>query len=123
MAQKRDAVLHPIIYVHGYAMTREEIDNTSADPFCGFNLGSTVFRATPDRAKPPRKYIFESPVLRLATDFEYGDVYTDGLDIMDDEWSDRSLSRKSIIIYRYYDPASTLSAYLKRQRLKNSPKD
>jgi hypothetical protein len=108
MTQKRDAVLHPIIYVRGYAMTRGEIDSTSADPFCGFNLGSTVFRATPDRAKPPRKYIFESPVVRLASDFGYGDVYADGLDIMDDEWSDSSFSRKSVIIYRYYDPASTL---------------
>ena len=79
MAQKRDTVLNPIIYVRGYAMTRTEIDDTSADPFCGFNLGSTVFRATPDRTKPPRKYIFESPVLRLASDFGYGDVYTDSV--------------------------------------------
>ena len=30
---------HPIIYVRGYAMTPGEIDQTSADPFCGFNLG------------------------------------------------------------------------------------
>jgi|SRR5215813_4688353 len=74
--------------------SRREIDDTSADPFCGFNLGWTVFRATPDRTKPPRKYIFESPVLRLASDFGYGDVYTDGLDIMDDEWSDRTPPQK-----------------------------
>ena len=36
---------HPIIYVRGYAMTPSEIDETTADPFCGFNLGSTVYRA------------------------------------------------------------------------------
>ena len=32
----------PIIYVRGYAMTEGERDETAADPFCGFNLGSTV---------------------------------------------------------------------------------
>src|SRR6185436_20953039 len=94
-----DTCFWPIIYVRGYAMTRGEIDDTAADPFCGFNLGSTVFRATPDRTRPPRKYIFESPIVRLASDFGYSDVFADGLDIMDDDWS-RSLSRKSIIIYR-----------------------
>jgi hypothetical protein len=88
-------------------MSRDEINDTTADPFCGFNLGSTVFRATPDRARPPRKYIFESPVVRLASNFGYSDVFTDGLDIMDEGWN-RALSRTSIIIYRYYDPASTL---------------
>src|SRR5215510_14829863 len=104
---KRAGVLHPIIYVRGYAMSRSEIDDTTADPFCGFNLGSSVFRATPDRQKPPRKYIFESPVVRLAKDFGYGDVFGDGLDIVDEEWT-RPLSRQAIAIYRYYDPASTL---------------
>jgi hypothetical protein len=33
----------PIIYVRGYAMTEQEQDETTADPFCGFNVGSTVF--------------------------------------------------------------------------------
>ena len=37
-----DAPFHPIIYVRGYAMTHGEIDDTTADPFCGFNLGSTI---------------------------------------------------------------------------------
>jgi hypothetical protein len=102
---KRAAVLHPIIYVRGYAMTRGEIDDTTADPFCGFNLGSTVFRATPDKSRPPRKFIFESPVVRLAAE-GYSDVFTDGLDIVDPEWN-QPIPRRSIIIYRYYDPAST----------------
>jgi PGAP1-like protein len=103
---KRNAVLHPIIYVRGYAMTRGEIDDTTADPFCGFNIGSTVFRATPDKNRPPRKFIFESPVLRLGAE-GYSDVFTDGLDIADPDWN-QSISRQSIIIYRYYDPASNL---------------
>src|SRR5215510_3778347 len=107
MAEEDPTRYRPIIYVRGYAMSRAEIDDTTADPFCGFNLGSTVFRATPDRQKPPRKYIFESPVVRLAKDFGYGDVFGDGLDIVDEEWT-RPLSRQAIVIYRYYDPASTL---------------
>ncbi|HVJ36910.1 MAG TPA: hypothetical protein VM687_03790, partial [Stenotrophomonas sp.] len=76
----------PIIYVRGYAMTRGEMDQTSADPFCGFNLGSTVYRAVAERERAPRKYVFESPVVRLMSEFEYSDVYEDGQDILDPGW-------------------------------------
>jgi len=110
MANK-NTPFHPIIYVRGYAMTQSEVDDTAADPFCGFNLGSTVYRAVPDRNRPARKYIFESPVIRLQSDFNYQDVYEDGYDILDPEWSQNNsnkLSSKSIIIYRYYDEASQL---------------
>jgi hypothetical protein len=88
-------------------MTRSEIDETTADPFCGFNIGSTVIRATPDPKTPPRKLIFESPLVRLQSDFGYGDVYEDGVDIGDPDFS-AEISAQSIIIYRYYDEASTL---------------
>ncbi len=101
----------PIVYVRGFAMSRGEIDDTTADPFCGFNLGSTVYRAVPDRNRPPRKYVFESPVVRLASDFGYRDVYEDGYDLLDPEWQANPknvLTRRSIVIYRYYDEASTL---------------
>lgn len=109
MANK-NAPFHPIIYVRGYAMTQGEIDDTAADPFCGFNIGSTVYRAVPDKNRPPRKYIFESPVIRLASDFRYQDVYEDGYDILDPEWTSNrnQLSSRSIIVYRYYDQASHL---------------
>ena len=113
---KMKAPYFPIIYVRGYAMTRDEIDQTTADPFCGFNLGSTVFRAVPDKTARPRKFVFESPVVRLASEFGYSDVYEDGYDIVDPEWetsadgqpTGNALPARSIIIYRYYDPASTL---------------
>lgn len=113
---KMKAPYYPIIYVRGYAMTQGEIDATAADPFCGFNLGSTVFRAVPDRKRQPRKYVFESPVVRLASGFDYTDVYEDGYDIVDDEWeidaenkpTGNTLDARSIIIYRYYDEASRL---------------
>lgn len=96
----------PIIYVRGYAMRQGEIDETTADPFCGFNLGSTVMRATPDPKAPPRKFIFESPLVRLQSDFGYRDVYDNGVDIVDPDWTG-PIPRKSVVIYRYYDSAST----------------
>jgi len=102
-----DRACYPIIYVRGYAMTRGEIDLTTADPFCGFNLGSTTYRATPDKEKAAKKFVFESPVVRLGSDFGYEDVYEDGLDVMDAEWS-ASIPMKSIVIYRYYDTASNI---------------
>lgn len=110
------APFHPIIYVRGFAMSRGEIDETTADPFCGFNLGSTMYRAVADRDEKPRKYVFESPLVRLASEFDYEDVYEDGRDILDPEWETDAqgkptgnvLGSRSIVIYRYYDPASTL---------------
>jgi hypothetical protein len=97
----------PIIYIRGYAMRQSEIEETSADPFCGFNLGSTVFRATSDR-KVPRKYMFESPVLRLAVDYQYATVFDAGLDIVDEGYGKPFIPARSIVIYRYYDDASRL---------------
>jgi len=99
---------HPIIYVRGYAMTRGEIDSTTADPFCGFNIGSTIFRATADRKQPPRKFMFESPVLRLSKDFGYGDVFLDGADLTELPPADQGIRRRSIVIHRYYDSSSSL---------------
>ncbi|MET1077781.1 MAG: hypothetical protein ABWY06_07150 [Pseudomonas sp.] len=102
---------HPIIYVRGYAMTQAEIDQTTADPFCGFNLGSTTYRAVAERNRPPRKFVFESPLVRLVSEFGYQDVYQGGYDILDAEWQDNPanrLSSRSIIIHRFYDQASSL---------------
>jgi len=105
MADK-DTCFVPIIYVRGYAMSRSEIDETTADPFCGFNLGSTIQRATPDPKRPPKKFVFESPVVRLSSDYGYGDVFSDGLDIIDPDW-DGKVPLRSIIIHRYYESASS----------------
>lgn len=101
------APFHPIIYVRGYAMSVAERDETAADPFCGFNLGSTLYRATTERSKPARKFIFESPVLRLISDHGYSDVYEQGLDVLDPDWSS-TLPYRSIVVFRYYDDASSL---------------
>ena len=82
----------------------------------GFNVGSTVHRAVPERRSKPRKHVFESPLVRLASDHGYTDVYEDGYDIVDPEWETTAdgkptgnvLTGQSIIIFRYYDSASTL---------------
>lgn len=106
------APFHPIIYVRGYAMTESERDETAADPFCGFNLGSTVYRASVNKADGPKKFVFESPLLRLGADFDYSDVYENGLDILDPDWLPRGGSEgipaRSVIVYRYYDSGSAL---------------
>src|SRR5437764_4219649 len=98
----------PIIYVRGFAMTRSEIDETSVDPFCGFNLGSTVYRATANRDEKPRKFIFESPIVRLMKEFSYRDVYIDGEDLTEHQEWKNGIPSASIIIYRYYDEASDI---------------
>ena len=110
-------MLHPIIYVRGYAMTESERNETASDPFCGFNAGSTVFRATPDKTSKADKFVFESPVLRLVTDFGYRHVYENGADILDPDWSappdskgnpGKGIPPQSIVVYRYYDDGSSL---------------
>ena len=106
---------HPIIYVRGYGMTRREIDETTADPFCGFNIGSTMYRASADKQQQPRKFVFESPLVRLMSEFKYRDVYENGSDILDPGWDKDAdgkptgnlLFARSVIIHRYYDSAST----------------
>lgn len=98
-------------------MTEAERDDTAADPFCGFNVGSTVYRATPDKTARADQFVFESPVLRLVTDYGYRHVYQNGADILDPDWTPApgpdgqkrdGIPPQSIVIYRYYDGGSTL---------------
>lgn len=95
---------HPIIYVRGFAATQGEIEETVADPYMGFNLGSTKARQI--WTGELRKFFFESPMVRLQTDHGYRDVYEEGEDLVLSERSDIPLSYRSVIIYRYYDEAS-----------------
>lgn len=108
---------YPLIYVRGYAMTESERDETTADPFCGFNVGSTVYRATVDKNASAQKFVFESPVVRLLAEYQYRSVYQNGLDILDPDWKPSpdetgkdvdGIASASVIIYRYYDSGSGL---------------
>lgn len=108
---------YPIIYIRGYAMTVGERNETAADPFCGFNVGSTLYRAAESKHLPPEKLVFESPIVRLMSEFQYQHVYQNGFDIMDEGWEPAhndngqqipGISPASIIILRYYDDGSDL---------------
>jgi hypothetical protein len=97
--------IHPIIYVRGYAMTPSEIEDTVADPYMGFNIGSSKVRQLWDGQV--KKYFFESPIVRLMKAYGYDDVYEDGIDqIVDPAAASEVVPYRSIVIYRYYEPSS-----------------
>lgn len=103
---------HPIIYVRGFAATQSEIEETVADPYMGFNLGSTKTRQVWNGEL--KKFFFESPLVRLNTDHDYDDTFVDGEDLLAPDPADATkplrtdiaLPYRSVVIYRYYDEAS-----------------
>ena len=120
--QAKTHLLLPIVYVRGFAMTGGEIEDTSADPFNGFNVGSMLVRTswTGDAAR----HVFESPVLRLTQPpYNYRIAFSDGLRGLDNDtreelrdWransegddaaADAGTAQTLLAIYRYYDAAS-----------------
>ena len=101
----QERAIHPIIYVRGYAMTQNEIEETVADPYMGFNIGSSKARQLWDGSI--KKFYFESPLVRLMKEYGYDDVYEDGIDqVMDVQAQRMSVPYRSLIIYRYYEPSS-----------------
>ena len=95
---------HPIVYVRGFAATQGEIEDTVADPYMGFNIGSTKARVA--WTGDVKRFYFESPLVRLMGDHQYEDVFVDGDDLLAAERTDHPIPYRSIIIYRYYDEAS-----------------
>ena len=95
---------HPIIYVRGFAATQGEIEETVADPYMGFNIGSTKARMV--WTGEIRRFFFESPLVRLMNDHGYSDVFEDGEDLVDSDRPGRPVPYRSVVIYRYYDEAS-----------------
>jgi hypothetical protein len=106
----QENAFHPIIYVRGYAMTQDEIENTVADPYMGFNIGSCKVRQLWNGTV--KKYFFESPLVRLLKQYGYDDVYEDGADrvadarALDPAEAVAPVPYRSIVIYRYYEPSS-----------------
>jgi len=100
--------IHPIIYVRGYAMTQSEIEDTVADPYMGFNIGSSKLRQMWDGKV--KKHFFESPLVRLLKQFGYKDVYEEGSDrvggALEANAPFGAVPYRSIVIYRYYEPSS-----------------
>jgi hypothetical protein len=95
---------HPIIYVRGFAATQGEIEETVADPYMGFNIGSTKSRTA--WTGEVKRFYFESPLVRLMSDHDYEDVFVDGDDLLSAQRTDKPVPYRSIVIYRYYDEAS-----------------
>lgn len=95
---------HPIIYVRGFAATQGEIEQTVADPYMGFNVGSTKSRKA--WTGDVQRFYFESPLVRLMGDHKYEDVFVEGDDLLFTDRTDQPIPYRSIIIYRYYDEAS-----------------
>ena len=92
----------PIIYVCGYASTQQDVEIRVSDPFYGFNTGSAHVRV--GEKGTPEKFFFESPLIRLMTDYEYRPIF-------DDRHIGRQIDKlvdplKSIWIYRFYDITS-----------------
>ncbi len=100
MTAKLEHPFYPIIYVRGYAGSQSEVEETVADPYMGFNLGSTKIRQV--WSGDIERHYFESPLVRLMKDYGYLDVY-DGGEEMPREFVP---APRSIVIYRYYDRAS-----------------
>lgn len=90
----------PIVYVRGYAGTQGEVEETVADPYMGFNIGSTKLRQSWNG--DIKKHIFESPLIRLMKEYDYTDAYFEGDEIN----TEKKISMKSVWIYRYYEPVS-----------------
>ena len=96
---------HPIIYVRGFAATMPEIEETVADPFMGFNIGSTKARRLDDGTL--QRFYFESPLVRFFSEHEYDDVYDAGMDQIIDPRAARSdIAYRCLVIHRYYDSSS-----------------
>lgn len=49
---------YPIIYVRGYAMTNHDINETTADPFNGFNLGINDAASLCEPERSPEEILF-----------------------------------------------------------------
>lgn len=96
---------HPVIYVRGFAATQNEIEDAVADPYMGFNIGSTKTRMA--WTGEVQRFFFESPLVRLMSDHDYQDVYVDGNDLLSVKQASQPVAYRSIVIYRYYDEASS----------------
>lgn len=95
---------HPIIYVRGFAATDREIEEAVADPYMGFNLGSTKTRLA--WTGDVKRFFFESPLVRLMSDHDYADVFVEGDDLTAVDHAGGAMPYRSVVIYRYYDEAS-----------------
>jgi hypothetical protein len=108
----------PIVYFRGFAGATSGINKAVADPFYGFNEGSTHVRVGGDGE--PIFYQFESPLLLLDEDYE---ILVDGGQLAYLERHDK-VAANSIWIHRFYDvSASTWGHKPEDYRLERAAED
>lgn len=107
---------YPIIYIRGYAMTQAAVEDTVADPYMGFNIGSTKIRQL--HTQEVVRYIFESPLVRLMKEEMYADIFEHGSEIP----MERKPPDRAIWIYRYYEPVSKSLGTGKRPEIEDYAK-
>ncbi|WP_236175670.1 PGAP1-like alpha/beta domain-containing protein [Pseudomonas pseudonitroreducens] len=95
---------HPIIYVRGFAATAGEIEDTVSDPYMGFNIGST--RSRRSWTDETQRFYFESPLVRLMGEYQYDDLYFDGIDKLG--VGNEAVPYRCVVIHRFYDEASSV---------------
>lgn len=96
------APFHPIIYVRGYALVRARAGRNHGRPLLRLQPGLHRVQRHGRQEPAGEEVVFESPVLRLMSDYGYADIYDNGLDIMDGEWEAIGALR---IIYHFYGQA------------------
>ncbi|MEV6203578.1 alpha/beta fold hydrolase [Streptomyces sp. NPDC051771] len=110
----------PVIYVRGFAGGQSGIDSAVADPFLGFNAGSTHIRIGPD--DKPNFYQFESPLLRLMVDEGYQLLVQGSQETYLNTHAE--IPANSVWIHRFYDPsASTWGGTPKEFRVEDAAQD
>ncbi|MFE3107327.1 esterase/lipase family protein [Kitasatospora indigofera] len=107
----------PVVYVRGFAGDTRGIDKAVADPFYGFNEGSTHIRV--GAGNKPSFYQFESPLLRLLLDEGYEIRVQGGQEAYLD--AAEKVPANTVWVHRFYDAAaSSWGARPEEYRLENA---
>ncbi|MFF1953807.1 esterase/lipase family protein [Kitasatospora herbaricolor] len=107
----------PVVYVRGFAGDTRGIDKAVADPFYGFNEGSTHIRV--GAGNKPSFYQFESPLLRLLLDEGYEIRVQGGQEAYLD--AAEKVPANTVWVHRFYDAAaSSWGAQPEEYRLENA---
>lgn len=117
---------YPIVYVRGYAMTQDEVEETFNSPYYGFNLGSTQIKLV-NRTLDKNELamlIFESPVVRLIKEEGYADSFGKLVTNTNTPIPGSLLAadppldwHKTIWVFRFYDPESKLLGQHQRGKI------
>jgi pimeloyl-ACP methyl ester carboxylesterase len=118
---------YPIVYIRGYAMSSDAIEDTFNKPYYGFNIGSTQVKLATDKGSTMR--IFESPVVRLIKDENYVDSFNRFVDNQNHPIKNsiptkgKDFWRKTLWTFRFYDEESQLLREKERGEIEDYAED